>query len=113
VLVTFWATWCGPCRKEIPNIRENFEKYRDQGFDVIAVSIDDDLGELKEFVAQQELPWTVVADNHPKNRDSMGEKYGVRSIPTLVLVNKEGKVATLNSRGERLSREIDRLMSGT
>ncbi len=110
VLVDFWATWCGPCREEMPNILENYKKYHDDGFDVIAISVDDDMLELKSFLQKQQPPWTVVADNIPGNRNSMGDKYGISSYPTFILLGKDGNVAAVNCRGRRLGPEVARAL---
>jgi thiol-disulfide isomerase/thioredoxin len=110
VLVDFWATWCGPCRAEIPNIRKNWDSHHDAGFEVIAVSVDDDLKALESFVAEEKPPWTVVADNHPNNRKSMAARFGIRGIPAFILVGRDGKVATVHCRGERLGQSLAKLI---
>jgi thiol-disulfide isomerase/thioredoxin len=110
VLIDFWATWCGPCRAEIPNILRNWQAYHDDGFDVIAISVDRDLNALEKFVAVQQPPWTVVADNHPRNREKMGAKYGIRGIPAFVLIGRDGNVAAVNCRGQRLGQHLARLV---
>jgi thiol-disulfide isomerase/thioredoxin len=110
VLIDFWATWCGPCRAEIPNILTNWDKYHGDGFEVIAVSVDEDLSALKTFVGEEKPPWTVVADNHPKNKKSMAAKFGIRGIPAFILVGKDGKVAAVHCRGERLGKQLAQLI---
>jgi thiol-disulfide isomerase/thioredoxin len=110
VLVDFWATWCGPCRAEIPNILKNWDNYHSDGFEVIAVSVDEDLDALNSFVADERPPWTVVADNHPKNKKSMAAKFGIRGIPAFILVGKDGKVAAVHCRGERLGKQLAQLI---
>jgi thiol-disulfide isomerase/thioredoxin len=112
VLVDFWATWCGPCRAEMPNILENWKKYHNDGFEVIAISVDQDMKALQAFVSQEKPPWTVVADNHPGNEKKMASQYGIRGIPALVLLGKDGKVVAINCRGQQLGHELSRLIGG-
>jgi thiol-disulfide isomerase/thioredoxin len=113
VLVDFWATWCGPCRAEIPNILQNWEMHNDRGFDVIAISVDRDLNALKTFVADEKPPWVVVADKHPANKNSMGAKYGIRGIPAFILLGRDGKVAAVNCRGKRLGQQLAQLLGNS
>jgi len=109
VLVDFWATWCGPCVAEIPNILENYKKYNQAGFEVIAVSLDSDMEALAEFVAKEQPPWIVLADKHPQNQNSMASAYGIRGIPAFVLVGADGNVITVNCRGPRLGQELAKI----
>jgi thiol-disulfide isomerase/thioredoxin len=112
VLIDFWATWCGPCKAEIPNILANWMKYNDAGFEVLAVSVDKDLAALASFTNEENPPWTVVADRHPYNEKSMGTKFGIRSIPAFILLGRDGRVAAINCRGKRLGQEVERLLTG-
>ena len=88
----------------------NWKKYHDDGFEVIAISVDRDMKALANFVAEAQPPWTVVADHHPGNKKKMGAKYGIRRIPAFILLGKDGKVASVNCRGPRLERELVRLV---
>ena len=110
VLVDFWATWCGPCKAEMPNIAANYEKYHDKGFEVVAVSVDKNMDALGEFITKQQTPWIVLADRHPKNRQSMASQYGISGIPALALVGPDGKVVEVHCRGERLGKALERLL---
>ncbi len=110
VLIDFWATWCGPCRAEMPNILANWNEHHDAGFEVIAISVDKDLEALQKFVIQEKPPWTVVADNHPQNGASMSAKLGIRGIPAFVLIGRDGKVAAVHCRGKRLGQELTKLL---
>lgn len=106
VLVDFWATWCGPCRAEIPNILATSQRYNGAGFEVIAVSVDKDIQELQRFVAEENPPWVVLADRHPQNPISMSNKFGIRGIPAFVLVGRDGTVGAVHCRGKRLAPEV-------
>ncbi len=106
VLIDFWATWCGPCKAEIPNIFANYQKYHSSGFEVIAISLDSDLQELQEFVTKENPPWVTLADRHPLNRMSMAAKFGISGIPAFILVGADGKVIDTNCRGEKLGQRL-------
>ena len=101
VLVDFWATWCGPCVAEIPNIRAQYDKYHAAGFEVVGVSLDDDRAAVADFIAAKELPWPVILDGRgPGN--SLADRYGIRAIPALFLVGRDGNVISLQARGKAL-----------
>ncbi|HBO44963.1 MAG TPA: hypothetical protein DD670_13745 [Planctomycetaceae bacterium] len=108
VLVQFWATWCGFCVKEIPHIEEQFNEYRDRGFDVISISLDRGLEPLEKFLEKKPLPWAVVYKEGERNPTA--DYYGVTGLPTLILVDKEGKVVSLNARGPKLDEALEKLL---
>jgi thiol-disulfide isomerase/thioredoxin len=108
VLVDFWATWCGPCVGEIPNIIEAHKKYSRQGFTVIGVSLDRDNDDITKFVEERKLPWKSINIEDSKK---LAEKYGVNAIPYPVLVGRDGRIVSLRARGPQLERLLDRLMT--
>ncbi|WP_166829209.1 TlpA family protein disulfide reductase [Thalassoroseus pseudoceratinae] len=106
VLVDFWATWCGPCLAEIPNMMKNYEAYHEKGFDIVGINQDDNQLAVQKFLTEQELPWTTVwAEGQPN-----AEFYGINAIPQMILVDKEGKVVALNLRGPQLGEKLREML---
>lgn len=110
VLVDFWATWCGPCVAEIPNMIENYERYHDRGFEIIGVSMDKKDDAVAEFLKKQPLPWPVLLSTDPNKRGTESEpnavRCGVEGIPFMLLVGRDGEVLDLHVRGERLGTQL-------
>lgn len=109
VVVDFFATWCEPCLSEIPRLKKHYEKYQNKGLEVIGISLDGDEEALGEFLKRAELPWPVIHDNAEKLQDRIQMKFGVSSLPTVLLLNKEGTVVSLEARGAELDRLMDML----
>ena len=107
VLVDFWATWCGPCLAEIPKLEALYEDYHDRGFEIVAISIDQDRSALERFLEERPLSWIVLHDARNGEEASMAEYYGIMSIPTMILVDEEGRAVSLRARGA----ELDRLLA--
>ena len=110
VLIDFWATWCAGCMQEMPNIKSAYEKYNKKGFEVVAVSVDQDMNVLQEYLSKENPPWKVVADKHPKAKKSIGAQCHVSSLPTFILIDRDGKVAVINCRGSQLAPAIKKLL---
>jgi thiol-disulfide isomerase/thioredoxin len=101
VLVDFWATWCGPCRAELPNVKEMYDGYHDKGFDVLGISVDANKEALEKFLEKEKLPWNCIHDKQGMN-GSLSEYYGIMFIPLPILVDRDGQVVSMNARGEEL-----------
>ena len=112
VLVDFWASWCGPCRDELPNVLENYRKYHDKGFEVVGVNLDEDRKSAEKFMETMELPWPTLyhADEENPGQHPAASYYGINAIPTVIMLDREGKVVSLMARGEELERLLEELI---
>ena len=107
VLIDFWATWCGPCRAELPNVIATYQKFHAQGFDIIGVSLDSDKDKLTAFLPQQAgMTWPQFFDGQGWS-NVLAVKYGVESIPFTVLIGPDGKIIQTNLRGEALGAAVE------
>ena len=109
VLVDFFATWCGPCIAEVPRLKRHYDKYREKGLEVVAISLDDDRAALDKYLEEAKLPWPVIHDSAPDLEDKLQMKFGISSLPTVLFLNKEGIVVSLEARGAELDRLMERL----
>jgi peroxiredoxin/formylmethanofuran dehydrogenase subunit D len=107
LLIDFWASWCGPCRKENPNLVEAFNKYKDKGFNVLGVSLDrpGQKDRWLKAIEDDKLAWTQVSDLKFWDND-VAKQYGIQSIPQNFLLDPEGKIIAKNLRGEELQKKL-------
>src|SRR5206468_2602211 len=97
VLLDFWATWCPPCRAELPNVIETYKKNHDKGFEIIGISLDKDETKLKDFMKEKEMTWPQFYDGKFW-QNKLAVKYGINSIPATYLLDTQGKIIAKNLR---------------
>jgi len=108
VLLEFWASWCGPCRAEGPNIYKAYQKYKDSGLVIIAISLDKDATQWKKAIVKDNLPWVHASDlKYYKNE--VAELYGVHAVPTNFLISPDGKIIAKDLRGEKLHEKLSEI----
>ncbi|MCA5005542.1 TlpA disulfide reductase family protein [Sphingobacterium bovistauri] len=101
ILLDFWASWCGPCRKENPNVVKAFNAYKDKGFSVMSVSLDQDRAKWLEAIETDGMPWYHVSSLKYWD-EPVAKLYNVRGIPQNVLLDNKGKVVAINLKGQKL-----------
>ena len=110
MLVELWASWCGPCRADIPHLKETYERYHDKGFEIVSISIDDNVDAWLKAVKEENMPWTQACGVNGKsyNKECMN-LFGVSGVPSCVLIDGSGKVISTSCRGGWLNATLSSL----
>jgi thiol-disulfide isomerase/thioredoxin len=108
VLIDFWATWCGPCVGEVPNVVAAYQKYHDQGFEIVGVSLDQDKDAMLAFTKEHGMTWPQYFDGKVW-KNEISTSYGINSIPAMWLVDKKGMLVATNAR-EDLAGQVGKLL---
>ena len=110
VMVDFWATWCGPCVAELPNVLKVYQKYHDKGFEIIGVSLDEDKDKLTSFIKEKNMKWPQYFDGKGW-QNKLAAQYGITSIPATYLLDKDGKIIGKGLRGEKLEEAVGKAVA--
>lgn len=108
VLVDFWASWCGPCRQEMPHVKAAYEKFHDKGFDIVGVSFDNNKAAWTAAIRKLELPWHHISDLKGW-KCAASSVYGINSIPATLLIGPDGKIVASGLRGDALSKTLEEI----
>jgi thiol-disulfide isomerase/thioredoxin len=106
VLLDFWASWCGPCRAENPNVVEAYNKYKDKGFTIYSVSLDDNKDKWQQAIQADGLSWPNHVSDLKRWESIAARDYGIEAIPTNFLLDKEGKIIARDLRGAELDAKL-------
>lgn len=104
-LIDFWASWCAPCRAEMPNVKKLYAAYHDKGLEIYGVSLDENMVNWQNAVNQMQLPWVQVSDLKGWQSEGAGT-YNIRAIPATVLIDQNGTIIGKNLRGQDLAKKI-------
>jgi len=110
ILVDFWATWCGPCVAELPNVLRTYENYHSRGFEIVGISLDEDQTKLTAFTKEKNMTWPQFFDGLGWG-NKLGVKYGIESIPATFLLDGNGKIIGRDLRGEELEQAVGKAVA--
>lgn len=110
VLVDFWASWCGPCMAEMPNVVSTYQKYHDKGFEILGISLDKEKASMEAALQKQGMTWPQYFDGGFW-QNKISSSFGINSIPAAWLIDKKGMIRDTNVRGEALSAGVDKLLA--
>ena len=109
VLLDFWATWCGPCRAALPEMKELYARYQARGFEILGISLDKDKDVLQKFIAEEKMPWPQYYDGLGWD-NKLSKKFEISSIPAVWLVDKKGVLRDMNGR-DALAAKLAKLLA--
>ncbi|MBS1612491.1 MAG: TlpA family protein disulfide reductase, partial [Bacteroidetes bacterium] len=110
VLIDFWASWCGPCRMEMPNVINTYNKYKAKGFTVYSVSLDKEANAWKNSIKSLGMTWENQVSDLKFWQCEAAQRYGVNGIPATFLLDKDGKIVATNLRGAELEKKVAELL---
>jgi thiol-disulfide isomerase/thioredoxin len=111
VVVQFTSSWCGPCKFELPGLKEAYEKYHDKGLEIVSIYVWDKLDASKKSIDSENVPWITISEELTKeaNLPEHAKVYSIQGIPTTFIVDKEGKIISTDARGSQLQTKLEEL----
>src|SRR5205823_6318467 len=106
LLIDFWASWCGPCRAEMPNVKKIYADYKDRGFAIVGVSLDQKRADLDGYIKEEGISWPQIFDE----KQEVAQVYSVVTIPHMMLVDGQGVIRYVDVRGEALEKAVAELV---
>lgn len=110
-IIDFWASWCGPCMREIPNLKEAYKKYKDKGLDIVGVSLDENEVQWKNAIQQMGMSWKHLSDLKGWDSEPVSQ-LGIDGIPFMVLVDNQGNILATGLRGQELLQFLEEKLTG-
>ena len=106
VLLDFWGVWCGFCIDEMPNLKKIYDTYKDQGFDIIGVSLDDEESDLRDYIKKNDIQWRQIYSDERWKDDPLAQRYEITGVPEQWLIDRDGKLISHKARGEKLEQLV-------
>ena len=106
VLLDFWGVWCGFCIDEMPNLKKVYATYKDQGFDIIGVSLDDEASVLRDYIKENDIQWRQIYSGKRWEEDPLAQQFKITGVPSQWLIDRDGKLITHKARGEKLEQLV-------
>lgn len=111
LILDFWASWCGPCRQEMKNLRRQYDEFKDRGVQIMSVSLDDSIEKWKQACEEEQIPWISTHDENGWKNSEIRKLFGIQSIPFIVLLDKDGNIVAKNIRRNLLRDKVLELLN--